>query len=190
MERVLIDMDNVLADFDAKVFSDLKRMHPDLEKKTRCHQLFGKDYPEYADDINEIIYGRGFYASLPVMKSAVSGLSRIIEHKMEPVVCSTPLNNQYCIEDKQLWLKREFVPIFGKKILESAEFVLDKTKSEGVALIDDGVKILDQASLANWDPILFKREYSRNVSRYPLSIDDWNDTGLDTILRMIGDKNE
>ena len=137
-----------------------------------------------------IIYGRGFYASLPVMKSAVSGLSKIIEHKMEPVICSTPLNNQYCIEDKQLWLKKEFVPIFGKRILQSAEFVFDKTKSEGVALIDDGIKILDQASFATWEPILFKREYARDVCRYPLSIDDWNDVSLNTILRIIGDKNE
>lgn len=182
-----MDMDNVLADFDRRLYSDLAARHPGLVPRERRNFLFGKDYPEYTDDINDIIYSRGFYDSLPLVESAVNGLRRIIKNDMEPVICSTPLDSDFCIDDKLSWINRELVPVFGKNILHSAEFTLDKSLSEGLVLIDDNPNLEKHVS-AGWEQILFLHDYGRDKVAPRYTIENWNDQNLEHLLRGIKEK--
>lgn len=112
---IYIDMDGVLADFNAGVEN---------------HPL--KDVAPYEKDPDLI---PGLFANLPVIRGALDAVSQLDKDgRYELFVLSTaPWNNPSAWTDKRLWLEKHFGDIFRKKLILSHR----KDLLMGDYLIDD-----------------------------------------------------
>lgn len=178
---VLVDMDGVLADFDAELIARIKLRHPHIPLlQTQQSFYFSQDYPEYEDDIRNLSDEEGFFASLPLIDHAIEGWQRIIDLGYHPRICSSPKHtNPYSESEKIIWLRRHMVPIFGPSIADEAIITKDKHLCDGIALIDDRpeVRSTDEAS---WQHIIFDRPFNKRTALPRLN--GWRDENLAALL--------
>lgn len=182
---VLVDMDGVLADFEARVLQIITDEHPDIPlPEARTNFYIEEDFPEEYRPIIESIYRRaGFFSELPLINGAPDGWQRILDAGFIPRICTSPVRrNPTCEQDKRSWLEEHFAPRFGSWVVDTA--IISKTKHhfEGVALIDDRPRIAF-AELASWMHVLFEQPYNRNQADKP-RLRDWEDPELENILRL------
>lgn len=173
----LTDMDGVLADFDAGVIETLRQERPDIAiNPNRENFYIADDYPEHAEAISEIQSRPGFFLNLPLISHAQIGWRRLEYLGYEPRICSSPLSiNPTCAEEKLEWIKRHFVPMFGKYVVRTAIITKDKHGYDGAVLIDDRPEIRNSEA-ANWRQIVFDRQYNQLVNRPRLR--GWLDVAL------------
>jgi 5'-nucleotidase len=181
--EVLVDMDGVLAEFDAGVEAIVSVAHPDIATVRPRQQFYlHQDYPEeHHLAIKGIWQADGFYRHLGVLDGATEGWSTIIEAGFEPRICSSPIpQNPNCVSEKKGWLEEHFVPLFGYTVIEEALFDRDKTKYNAIALIDDKPDIPHSES-ASWKHIVFDAPYNK-ASRTMLRLYGWRDSELPNLL--------
>jgi 5'-nucleotidase len=181
---VLIDMDNVVADFDSEVLKRIGEQYPHISLvSTRPNFYIADDYPAHRGLVRGILNQPGFFHSLPIVEGAPEGLERIIDLGYEPRICTSPIDtNQSSVPEKLKWLSRNFVPIFGTRIVEQAIITRDKYLFEGRALIDDCPEI-NRADEAIWAHIIFNRPYNQRATG--LRLNGWLDEILPEILEMV-----
>jgi 5'-nucleotidase len=175
---VLVDMDGVLADFDAAVLHGI----PVIERVARTHFYIAEDYPQHVAHVEQITSHPEFFRDLPLVDNALQGWQRLIDAGYRPRICSAPLSsNQESVQNKLAWLRRHFVPRFGESVVSEA--IIDKTKSrhDGVALIDDRPDVDTNNGQATWRHIVFDQLYNKH-SRAALRIRGWDDPHLEDIL--------
>ncbi|HEU4914886.1 MAG TPA: hypothetical protein VFT16_05830 [Candidatus Saccharimonadales bacterium] len=178
---VLVDMDGVLADFDQEIQSRLANRHPSIPIAPRSNFYIAQDYPEHVDLVRSLSDEEGFFISLPVVDNALDGWQRILSNGYTPRICSSPIRtNQRSRQEKLGWLEREFVPIFGKWVVDQAIIAKDKAAYDGIALIDDRPG-LQSADTASWQHIIFDRPYNKQ-SRQP-RLYGWKDSNLLHLLK-------
>jgi len=173
-DRVLVDMDNVMADFDGAIFENLKLHDSTVEERPRNNFLFRGDYPEYRAVLGTILHAQGYYESLGIVDGTLEGWELLLRAGYDPTVCSTPLvTSEYCIPEKKSWLAKKLVPHFGKRVVEGALFPVNKGEVDGLALVDDAPSI-QGADTATWEQVVYDRSYNTNVAaRYRISrLDD------------------
>lgn len=175
---ILVDMDGVLADFDAAVLRHL----PVVERVARTHFYIAEDHPKHAARVDEITRDPEFFRNLPLVDNALQGWQRLIDAGYQPRICSAPLSrNQAAVQGKLAWLRLQFVPQFGERVVSEA--IIDKTKSryDGLALIDDRPEVDTNSGRATWRHIVFDQPYNKH-SRTALRIRGWDDPHLEDIL--------
>jgi 5'-nucleotidase len=180
---VLVDMDGVLAGFDASVEATILANHPEIEiVRPRQNFYIHEDYPEeHHLAIKGIWQAEGFYRQLPLIPRAREGWNEIVELGFFPIVCSSPIpQNPNCIVEKKDWLEQYFVPSFGYSVIDEAIFDRDKSKYGALALIDDKSEI-PNASQASWKHILFNAPYNQG-SNARLRLEGWDDPRLSKLL--------
>ena len=177
---ILIDMDGVLADFDAEIIRRVKDRHPYITLlDTRDNFYFSEDYPEYKTIIRGIANEPGFFDSLPLIDDAITGWQRIIDLGYHPRICSSPIrSNPHSEAEKRAWLKRHF----NSQVAEEAIITSDKYLFEGMALIDDRPE-LRNASEASWQHIIFDQPYNHDIDKP--RIYGWLDEELATTLKAV-----
>jgi len=182
MPIVLVDMDGPLADFDAEVLSRLRTKYPDMTLlSTRKHFYISDDYPQHSQLVRSISDEQGFFESLPLAADALYGWQRIIDLGYHPRICSAPMkSNPFSMTEKINWLKREFVPIFGKYVVEEAIISSDKHLHDGIVLIDDRSELIGSKQ-ATWKHIVFDAEYNHD-SKQP-RLYGWSDKNLPNLLK-------
>lgn len=167
---VLVDMDNVLADFDQRIADIWKKKYPDLpfvdlsEKNT--FYLEDSMPKEYSPLIEEIFLQKGFFLSLPVISGAIEAL-KYLEQKGHTVrICSAPiLRNKYCASEKLEWIKNHLGRDFCRKVI----IVKDKTLVHGDFLIDDKLEVKGELA-PTWEHIVFSKPWNQGLSKRYL---DW-----------------
>jgi 5'-nucleotidase len=184
--EVLVDMDGVLANFDASVEAALEQAYPEIEiVRPRTEFYIHEDYAEeHHAAIQGIWQAGGFYRQLGVVESAPEGWAQILEAGYKPRVCSSPIpQNLQCIDEKKAWLEEHFVPVFGHRIIDEAIFDRDKFKYDALALIDDKPS-LPGAERATWQHILFETPYNK-LSNSNYRLESWRDMQLVPILDFL-----
>lgn len=186
---VLVDMDGVLANFDAELLSRVALRYPHIphlepEKSTffYTHENFD---PEHQDLVHKLCLEEGFITSLPMIPGALDGWERIINAGYRPRICSSPLPTAHCEIEKRDWLRQHFVPRFGAWVVDTAIITRHKQLVDGVALIDDRPPPLRDSDEATWEHIIFDRACNRgaDTAEY-IRITNWADPELPEKLAL------
>ena len=179
---VLVDMDGVLADFDAEVLARVGVRYPQIpllgeRQKPRIRD----DYPEYRELVHGVALEEGFFASLSLVDEALEGWQRILDAGYHPRVCSSPiLANPYCQGEKLAWLDAHLAPIFGKAVVDEAIITREKYLQNGIAQIDDSPTIQHEEQ-AVWQHIMFDAPYNQSATEHP-RLYGWLDGNLPALL--------
>lgn len=178
---VLVDMDNVLADFDSELIKRLLKRYPNAElSKKRQHFYLEHDYPEYANCVPDIYREPGFFRSLPLARHAIVGWQRLLDLGYQPQICTAAEEDSFdIITEKADWLLEHFVPKFGRYVLDTMIASRDKYLHSGIALIDDNPNI-HNTELASWQHIIFDHPYNEGLAGPRLH--GWNDDNLPNLL--------
>jgi len=161
----LIDIDNVLADFEGGFIKEWVRRHPEIPfvpLEERVHFYIRDDYSEELRPLVEEIhhYTKGFYANLPVVDGAIDALYYIKNCGKEIFLCSKPSSiNKFSMIEKYEWVDKNLGPEWSRRII----LTRDKTLVLGHILIDDKPDILHRQvnSKPSWEHIIFDMPYNR-----------------------------
>lgn len=162
---VLVDMDNVLADFDQRIADIWKKKYPDLPfvdlSKKKTFYLEDSMPQEYSPLIEEIFLQKGFFLSLPVIYGAIEAL-KYLEQKGHIVrICTAPiLRNKYCASEKLEWIKNHLGRDFGRRVI----IAKDKTLIHGDILIDDKPHVEGEISPV-WEHIVFSKPWNQGLPK-------------------------
>lgn len=176
---ILVDMDNVVADFDGHLSAPITERHPEIVQRPlgkRTTFYFEDDYPEYKDEIVSIYREQGFFLGLPVMPKAPEGMMRLIGDGHDIRICTSPLTkNDHCLHEKYHWIKQNLPADFDKRLIVTK----DKTFIHGDILIDDKPTV-SGTLLPIWRHVIFDAPYNRQEAGPRMN---WNE--LDRFLEMI-----
>lgn len=188
-QRVLVDMDGVLFDFDGEVNRRMNARHPEIQPlKLESPDFYtAKNYPEeHQNKVWAISNETGFIAELPLVSDALLGWKRLLDAGYSPQICSTLLPEEYaphCREEKIAALEEHFVPGFGAWVIKTALFTPDKHLVQGAALIDDKPAPIKHSDEAVWEHVIFDRRCNQTLeSEGYLRLHGWRDPDLPEIL--------
>ena len=143
MRRILVDMDGVIADFEAQFLNFWRRAYPDarwVDVADRREHYVDRD-PSGAYDVKRshlVIETAGFYASMPEVPGAIAALNELSQHA-DVCICTAPFGDgevmARCEAEKRAWIAEKL----GDSWLSPERFICvkDKTVVSGLLLIDD-----------------------------------------------------
>jgi len=170
---ILIDQDNVLADFE-RGFRDAWQAgghpHPAVAPEERRSFYLRDDYPEHLRKEVEAVYtAPGFFRDLPAMAGAVEALTALLESGHDVRICTSPLNDyRSCLSEKYEWVERHF----GMELVARVIMTKDKTLVHGDILIDDKPEVKGVRK-PDWQQIIFDQPYNRHVSGVRMTWATW-----------------
>jgi 5'-nucleotidase len=136
MKRILIDMDEVIAEVYPK-FLDIYEQ--EFGRRPERAEFWGKkiyDMPG-AERIREHLHRPGFFADLPVIPHSQEVIMGLME-KYEVFINSAAMEFRHSLQEKYDWLQLNFPFIPFKNVV----FCGDKRALRGDYMIDDHVKNL------------------------------------------------
>jgi len=172
---ILLDMDDVLADFDGEFFTRWRAQYPDkpyIAKEDR--KIFGLDEeypPELKDLVKSVYTAPGFCKSLPPIPGSLEAVLEMKQEGHDVFICTAPLSKyENCVLEKYEWTEKHLGREWTKKII----LTKDKTLVRGDFLIDDNPDIKGIAT-PSWEYIIFDQPYNRNITdkRRLKSLKDW-----------------
>ena len=176
---ILLDQDNVLADFEQGFLEAWQAAHPDKPsiacEDRKCFHVKG-DYPvEYVNHVEDTYSGPGFFRHLKPVPGALKAVQELTAMGHEIYICTSPINRyHHCVREKYEWVEAHLGYEFTKRIIMTK----DKTFVRGDILIDDKPEITGlQAPV--WHHYIYDRPYNRSVTT-PLRLDwqNWKDVLL------------
>jgi 5'-nucleotidase len=161
---ILIDMDDVLSDFDGEFYRKWNTVHPDKQitpqNEKNCFYLTDESPKEYAELIRGIYTTPGFVRSLPEIPGSINALNVIASRGHKIFICTTPLNAyQNCVKEKYEWIEEHLGFEWTKKLI----LTKDKTLVQGDILIDDKPEVTGAAKPV-WEHIVFDKPYNKNTN--------------------------
>lgn len=162
---ILVDQDDVLADFHGSFCQEWKRKFGQLMKPT-FYKIEGKQKnvpPELEQRLRQIYYQRNFFLNLLPIEGAIEAVNEIKGLGHEVIIRTRPmLKSDLCLEEKKLWIKRWL----GEDFVQQTFFVTDKTAIRGHFLIDDNPFPEEGLFNPTWEHIVFDRVYNQKVPRF------------------------
>lgn len=161
---ILVDMDDVLADFEGEFLTRWKAQYPDkpcIELKDRTTFSLDKQYPEELHDLIKSIYHiPGFCKSLPPIPGSLEAVLDMKQEGHEVFICTAPLSKyESCVLEKYEWTEQHLGMEWTKKII----LTKDKTLVRGDFLIDDNPDIKGVA-VPVWEQVIFDKPYNGNIT--------------------------
>lgn len=160
---LLLDQDNVLADFETGFRAAWTAAHPNIppvaEADRKSFQVRDDYPPELQQAVDAIIQGPGFYRNLPPMSGAMQGVRDLLAEGVDIYICTSPLSQyQNCVLEKYEWVEEHLGSEFTKRVI----LTRDKTLIKGDLLVDDKPEIRGSAT-PQWQHILYDQPYNRQV---------------------------
>jgi 5'-nucleotidase len=174
--RILVDMDDVLANFEEGFLSRWRKKHPKLEFIPLDERNTGyilDQYPKiYHQLIKETIRAPGFIKNLKPIDGAINALCEMDDLEYEVFICTTSMiNYDICIPEKMEWVNT----YLGKEWLEKLIILRDKTLVSANYLIDDNPKIMGRKE-PEWEHVLYTQPYNMDVrDKKRLTWNDWKE---------------
>ena len=166
--RILIDMDDVMADAVARFLEWYER---DFGIRYTREQLHGTKLSEIVPaEHRKIVHGyphqKGFFKDLPVIEDSKETIEAL-DNKYEIFVVSAAMEFKHSLYDKFEWLDEHFPFIHWKRRV----FCGDKTIAKGDVLIDD-----HEFNLSSFigRPIVFTAPHNVHYTKYE-RMDKWLD---------------
>jgi 5'-nucleotidase len=165
-ERIIIDMDEVMADTMGDMIDWYSRQYEQqVDKEKMLVGSWVKGFPdEHQQLIRQRLLSEGFFRNLPVMKDAVDVI-RELNEKYEVFICSAATEFPNSLKDKLEWLLDHFPYLSWKQLVLCG----DKRLINGDYMIDDHVRNLE---VFCGKPYLFTSWHNLNVEGYD-RIDSW-----------------
>jgi 5'-nucleotidase len=168
MERILIDMDEVIADTTTGMIHWYKENFGgdiDYAKMLEGRSLVKGFPPEHQSRVRQRLYEPGFFRNLPIMENSVPVLERINkQYELYIVSAATEFPNS--LTEKYDWLMENFPFLSWKQLVLCG----DKKMIKGDIMIDDHTRHLihftGKAYLFNAPHNLEEKGYERIL--------DWN----------------
>jgi 5'-nucleotidase len=159
----LIDMDDVLADFDGEFYRRWNERHPErkiVPPEERKHFYIKNELPaEYGPLVSEINSEKGFILALPEIDGGVAGVNELLNAGNEVYICTAPLDKYHnCVLEKYEWVEQHMGFDWTKRLI----LTKDKYLVRGDILIDDKPDI-KFAERAVWEQVLYDKPYNRYI---------------------------
>ena len=170
---ILLDQDNVLADFETAFYSAWAKSgcsFPPIELERRRTFYLSEDYPaEHHDLLHSIYTAPGFFRDLKPMKGAVQAVREMLAQGHTVKICTTPIMKYYnCVLEKYEWVEKHL----GFEMTKSMVLTRDKTLVQGDIIIDDKPEISGLVK-PTWEHIIYDHPYNRNRSNRRLNWANW-----------------
>ena len=171
MKRVLVDMDEVIADTTGGMIEWYEKTYGgtiDYTKMLEGHSLI-KGFPEqHQSDVRQQLYEPGFFRHLPVIENSVEVLEQM-NKKYDVYIVSAATEFPNSLTDKYNWLMEHY-PFFHWK-----QLVLCGTKSMILAdfMIDDHARHLEAFT---GKPYLFSAPHNLDEQRFE-RLENWAAVG-------------
>ena len=169
MERILVDMDEVIADPMGEMIEWYRKEYKGEVDWDKMSGSWLKGFPEdHQGLIRERLKGPGFFRNLPVMEDSVEVL-REINKKYELFIVSAAMEFPNSLKDKLEWLQDNF-PFLG---WQQVTLCGSKALVYGDYMIDDHVKNLKDFK---GKPYLYTSSHNLDVVGYD-RINNWKEAG-------------
>ncbi len=166
---VLVDMDGVLCDFDARVnerYAALFPGQPVVPLSERRDFYMAKDYherfgPEAAQRVRDICGSQGFFEGLEPITGALAAVKDMAAHpRLNVIICTAPLSRfEFVLVEKFRWVEKHL----GREWIDKIVLTRDKTVVDGRVLIDDRPHVTGSHTQPTWEHVLFDQAYNRQV---------------------------
>ena len=134
---ILLDQDNVLADFESGFRRHWRnRFGEDAPIEGKEHLFYIRDrLPEHLQAYAAELYGTvGFFESLPPVSGAVEAARALLAAGHDVRICTAPVNQyRYCAGEKIAWVEQHLGTEWTRRVI----IAKDKTWVRGDILIDD-----------------------------------------------------
>ncbi|MFT3933879.1 MAG: 5'(3')-deoxyribonucleotidase [Chitinophagaceae bacterium] len=171
MKRILVDMDEVIADVTLAMTAWYKKMFGgdiDYAKMLEGESLV-KGFPEERQQlVRQQLYEPGFFRHLPVMDDSVEVLKEI-NKKYDLYIVSAATEFPNSLTEKYYWLEDHF-PFIGWKQMV---FCGDKKMIKADYLLDDHAKHLQYFT---GKPFIFTAPHNLNEHRFE-RLNNWKEVG-------------
>lgn len=134
---ILLDQDNVLADFESGFRRHWRnRFGEDAPIEGKEHLFYIRDrLPGHLQAYAAELYGTvGFFESLPPVSGAVEAARALLAAGHDVRICTAPVNQyRYCAGEKIAWVEQHLGTEWTRRVI----IAKDKTWVRGDILIDD-----------------------------------------------------
>ena len=172
---ILLDQDNVLADFETGFRQAWVKLHPEIppvaEADRRSFQV-REDYPsDLRPAVDSVLQSPGFYRNLPLMRGAAEAVTDLMSEGFDVYICTSPLvQYRNCVLEKYEWVEEHLGSAFTERVI----LTRDKTLVRGDVLIDDK-PVIGGISTPQWRHVLFDRPYNRLVPGPRVQWENWRE---------------
>ena len=166
---ILIDQDDVLANYHARFLEIWKNEHPEkvwVSLADSAEYDVDKNYPpEYRDLIEEITVRKGFFGSLSPISGAKEALETmlVLGHDVR-IVTAPKRKHTFCVPEKFAWIEKHL----GQKFVERIVLTRDKTLVNGDILIDDKPNVPGVCT-PSWEQVFYDQPYNRRYNNRRLT---------------------
>jgi len=160
--RILVDMDNVLTDFEGAMLAEFRRRHPELPyvqvEDRNSFNLKDQYLEEHVELLKEIYHSPGFFRSLPLVKGGIESLKEMKEEGHHVFICTASLKKyENCVLEKYQWVEENL----GRDWTINTILTRDKTIIDADYLIDD--RVVTGIKTPTWNQILFDRPFNSHI---------------------------
>ncbi len=176
--NILLDLDGVLADFEAAclvAFSNRYPMLPTVPLSERRNVRVRDDYPvELRSLVRSIYHEPGFFRHLPPIAGAIEAVRDLVALDHDVRICTMPLRNyRNCVLEKYEWVEEHL----GSALVSRVIMSWDKTLIRGDVLVDDNPMVTGTQS-PTWRHVIFDQPYNREAQGIRMDWSNWRDVLL------------
>lgn len=168
MKRVIIDMDEVIADPMGDMIDWYSKQYElQVDKEKMLCGSWIKGFPEQHQElVRERLLSEGFFRKLPVMKDSVEVI-REINNRYEVFIVSAAMEFPNSLKDKLEWLLEHFSFLTWRQVVLCG----DKKLIHGDYMIDDHERNLKDFVGKKY---LFTSAHNLNITGYD-RLNDWKE---------------